>query len=93
MEKGTEGTVHLQFYISLKESQRKRITAMKKVCPHTHWATVGQDNGASDYAMKEDTRLEGPWEFGEKPLKMTNSSDNKKRRQLANADYLEGDLK
>lgn len=46
----------------------KRITAMKKVCKHTHWHPVGIDNGAAAYCMKEDTRIEGPFEFGEKPL-------------------------
>jgi len=25
---------------------------------------VIKDNGASEYTMKVDTRLEGPWEFG-----------------------------
>lgn len=28
-----------------------------------------RDNGASDYCLKEDTRLEGPWEFGVKPAR------------------------
>jgi len=70
LEKGEDGTVHLQFYVSLSKTDRKRITAMKKLCAHTHWEPVGKDNGASSYAMKEETRVEGPWEFGSRPLQM-----------------------
>lgn len=65
----------MQFYVSLPKKNQKRITAMKKVCKHTHWHPVAKDNGASSYAMKEDTRLEGPWEFGTKPMDRTNAKD------------------
>lgn len=66
---------------------------MKKVCPYTHWEPVGKDNGASSYAMKEETRLEGPWEFGEKPLHMNNSDENKKRRKITNEEVINGNMK
>jgi len=33
------------------------------------------DNGAAAYCMKEDTRLEGPWEFGIKPVKRNSKED------------------
>lgn len=46
---------------------------MKKICKYTHWEPVSKDNGAADYCMKEETRLQGPWTFGERPLDMTNS--------------------
>jgi len=32
-----------------------------------HIKKVNRDNGASEYALKEETRLEGPEEFGNKP--------------------------
>jgi len=88
LEKGEDGTVHLQYYVSLPKDKRQRITSMKKTCPHTHWQPVGKDNGASSYAMKEETRLEGPWEFGEKPLHMNDPTENKQRRKLTNAEVL-----
>lgn len=91
LEKGADGTVHLQFYIALP-SKGKRITQLKKVCPHTHWEPVGKDNGASSYAMKEDTRLEGPWEFGEKPANVNTKEGNAKHKEK-NARLLQGDLK
>ena len=92
LEKGKEGTVHLQFFINLPKPG-KRITAMKKVCKYTHWEPVKKDNGAADYCMKEDTRVEGPWTFGERPLNMTVSEDNLKRRKLKNEEIIKGNLK
>ena len=54
---------------------------MKKVCKHTHWTAIGKDNGADEYAMKEDTRVEGPWEFGEKPLRQNVKGECAQARQ------------
>jgi hypothetical protein len=94
LEKGEkEGTIHLQFYVNLPKQNRYRETAMKKFCPHTHWVAVGKDNGASTYCLKPETRIEGPWEFGEKPLHMNDSAENKRRRQITNAEILGGNLK
>ena len=81
LEKGKEGTVHLQFYVSLSKDKRQRITGMKKACPHSHWEPVGKDNGASSYCLKEDTRIEGPWEFGEKPAQMNTKEGNAKHKE------------
>ena len=64
LEKGKEGTQHVQYFMCFSKEDQKRITAMKKVCKHTHWHPVGVDNGAADYCQKEETRLEGPFEFG-----------------------------
>ena len=93
LEKGTEGTIHLQYFVNFAHSGQKRITAMKKVCKHTHWEPVNKDNGAADYCMKEDTRVEGPWTYGERPLDMTRSEDNKKRRKLTNEQILGTSMK
>lgn len=68
LEKGTEGTLHLQWFIQL-EKPGKRISALKKVCPYTHWTPVDTKDSAWKYCHKEDTRVEGPWEFGERPLR------------------------
>jgi len=54
---------------------------MKKYCKYTHWHTVGKDNGASAYCLKEETRLEGPWEFGTKPLHQNIKGECKQARQ------------
>jgi Putative viral replication protein. len=65
IEKGKEGTIHIQYYLNFENPTR--ISALKKHCSKSHFERVGKDNGASSYAMKEDTRVEGPWEFGLKP--------------------------
>lgn len=33
------------------------------------------DNGAAEYCNKEETRLEGPWDFGIKPVKRNSKTD------------------
>lgn len=32
-----------------------------------HIESVYRDNGADEYCLKEETRVDGPWEFGVKP--------------------------
>jgi len=49
LEKGKEGTIHVQYFMCFPKDNQKRITAMKKFCKHTHWQPVGIDNGAADY--------------------------------------------
>lgn len=39
----------------------------KNVCSKSHFEPVIINNGADEYCMKDDTRIEGPWEFGVKP--------------------------
>jgi hypothetical protein len=48
---------------------------MKKIHQESHWEEVKINNGAHDYCMKEDTRLEGPFEFGVKPRQRNNKTD------------------
>lgn len=66
LEKGENGTVHIQYFLNFKNSVR--ITALKKHCSQSHFEVVKINNGAHDYCMKEDTRVEGPYEFGMKPV-------------------------
>lgn len=40
-----------------------------------HAEKVVRNNGADKYCMKEDTRLDGPWEFGVKPVERNNKTD------------------
>lgn len=48
---------------------------MKKLDPRAHWEPVIKDNGAGEYCMKEETRVEGPWEFGVRPVKRNSKTD------------------
>lgn len=44
------------------------MTKLTKYDPKGHYIGVNIDNGVGKYVMKEDTRVEGPWEFGIKPV-------------------------
>jgi len=52
-----------------------RLSALKKHCSKAHFEPVKVDNGAAAYCQKEDTRLDGPWEFGTKPVKRNSKED------------------
>jgi len=66
LEKGKEGTPHIQFFLNFKT--QARLAKLKKHCSKAHFEVVKINNGAHNYCMKEDTRVEGPWEFGIKPV-------------------------
>ena len=59
------GTLHLQAYLHCFESMRK--PTLIKMNAVAHFEPVLKDNGAAAYAKKEDSREEGPLEFGEPP--------------------------
>jgi hypothetical protein len=52
----------LQIFTQYKDSIRG--ASISKVWPEGHNEAVKKDNGVREYCMKEDTRLEGPWEYG-----------------------------
>lgn len=62
-EAGENNTVHLQGYIEFHLPQRR--TAVSKILPRAHLEPrKGTREQARDYCRKEDTRIDGPWEFG-----------------------------
>lgn len=67
LEKGEHGTPHWQGYITFTRSVR--LSWLKKHCSATaHFESRrGTHEQARSYCMKEDTRLEGPFEHGTKP--------------------------
>lgn len=65
--------MHVQFYVHFKV--QKTVRALSKVFKHAHYTPVHRDNGASSYALKEETRINGPWEFGVKPLRRNDKKD------------------
>nr|WAE42966.1 MAG: replication associated protein [Cressdnaviricota sp.] len=55
---------HIQGYLQLNRVQR--LSYVKKLHATAHWEmSKGTPEQARDYCMKEDTRVEGPWQFGE----------------------------
>lgn len=74
MERGKqEGTLHLQFFVNLTRSQK--LSYVRKMCKDCHWEIVRINNGADNYCLKEDTRVDGPWMFGKKPMHKNNRHD------------------
>lgn len=63
-EKGDEGTEHYQGYVEF--SKRMTMKTLKKINARAHWEKrKGNQRQAREYCMKEDTRIDGPWELGE----------------------------
>jgi len=73
LEQGVQGTRHFQFFMNFKDPVR--LASFKKLDVRIHAEIVFINNGAHTYCMKEDTRLEGPWEFGVKPVQRNNKTD------------------
>ena len=56
--------VHVQGYIQF--TCVKRLTALKKISASAHWEfRRGTHTDAKKYCMKEDSRVNGPWEIGQ----------------------------
>ncbi len=69
---------------------------MKKLDQRVHWEPVRVNNGADAYCMKEDTRQEGPWEFGVRPVKRNSKADWEKvfeEAKSGNFDAIPADIR
>lgn len=72
--------------------------SISKIYSAAHNVPVLKDNGAKMYCMKEETRVEGPWEFGEYKdrrlnAKITNTERAKRIREEDPLELVkEGDL-
>ncbi|AJD07567.1 replication-associated protein [Sewage-associated circular DNA molecule] len=74
LEVGELGTPHSQGYCEF--TKPVRLVALKKIIPGVHGEPrKGTRDQARAYCMKEDTRTEGPWEYGEWPLQQGKRSD------------------
>lgn len=64
IEEGWNGTRHVQGYIEFNTAFR--FTTVKRlICPRVHLEKRrGSRDQARDYCMKEETRIEGPYEYG-----------------------------
>lgn len=80
LECGDNGTQHLQGYIEYKS--KRTLAGAKRLLGNdgAHLeARKGTRSQAIEYARKVDTRVEGPWEFGDMEL-----DTQGKRRDLVN---------
>ena len=72
LEKGENGTLHLQFFQNFKTPVS--LAHYKKVLPAAHCEPAIGDK-AREYCQKTESRVEGPWEYGVKPLQRNSKAD------------------
>jgi hypothetical protein len=52
-----------------------RLVALKKFDSKPHWELARNVDRSIVYCMKEDTRVEGPYEYGIRPIKRDSKVD------------------
>lgn len=62
LEKGESGTEHLQFFVRFANTKGKSY--FKKLDKRIHFEQSKNALASKRYCLKEDSRIEGPWEFG-----------------------------
>ena len=71
---------HLQFTVHLKKNQYLSwIKARVKL--NVDW-TASRSIAAENYVSKEDTRIDGPWEFGVKPKEVVANAEKIKDKKI-----------
>lgn len=73
LEKGENGTPHFQFYLHF--SKQVLFTQLKKLHDRVHFIGVKINNGVESYCLKTESRIDGPYEFGTKPLNRNSKTD------------------
>ncbi len=80
VEKGKEGTIHIQWMVSLAD--KCRPAALRKYFAGSHIEMAKNALASWEYCGKEDTRVEGPLQFGIPPAAKNVKGDTKKRNQM-----------
>ncbi len=74
----------------------KRPAVFKKFDTKIHYEKVQRTpNTAADYCMKEETRLEGPFEIGQRPVQRNSKTDWKDvlhNAKIGNLDSIPDDI-
>jgi hypothetical protein len=87
VEMGESQTRHIQALFWFKS--QKRFGALKSAVPAGHWEPVKNIEASLKYVVKENTRLEGPWTFGELPVKRNSKDDWEEVFNLAKSGKIE----
>lgn len=87
-ERGTQNKIlHIQFYVNFKVPQR--FTKITKIDKSIHCEKVYVNNGADRYCMKKETRVDGPYKFGNYPMKFNDPNDWQNIWNLAKENRIE----
>lgn len=71
----------MQYCLWFKEPAR--LAKLKKHCSKSHFEEAKSSEAVTKYVVKEESRVEGPWEFGEAPVKRNSKEDWDEVRQNA----------
>lgn len=66
-----------------------RFSKLKKLHPEAHWEACKSEGASIKYVMKEETRKEGPYEFGTLPVRQNNKKDWNEVWELAKTNQIE----
>lgn len=80
LERGAEGTPHFQWCVTL--SKVARLKSIIKKLPGCHVEAAKNAMAAWRYCGKEDSRVEGPLEFGVPPASRSVKGDTKERNNM-----------
>ena len=86
-ERGAQGTEHYQGWVvftnpkRLSEVQGFFSFAGRRSGGHFEPQKATNDDDARNYVMKEDTRIAGPWELGDKPHQGRSKAATQAREQ------------
>lgn len=65
LERGEEGTLHIQGYVRFTHPKKLQAAKNAIVCTEAHMEVAqGNEEQCKLYCTKNDTRQAGPWEFG-----------------------------
>lgn len=74
LERG-ESTGYLHFQLCVALSRKGSLSTVKRVFGDSCHAELTRSNAALAYCSKEDTRVEGPWQFGICPIARNSKPD------------------
>lgn len=73
LEQGEGGFRHWQFVVAFKT--KASLATVQRTFGRSIHAEISRSAAANDYVCKEDTRIEGPWEWGAKPIQRNSKTD------------------
>lgn len=72
-ERGDGGYLHWQFVVAFRK--KVSLAGVKRVLGDAVHAELSRSNAAAEYVSKEETRVDGPWEWGAKPIQRNSKPD------------------
>jgi len=66
---------YLHFQAIFATAKKASLASLTKIFGTGIWFELSRSEAAIDYCCKEDTRVEGPWEYGCKPFRRNSPTD------------------